>query len=35
MSATLSTIYAEEGELWLRSAPVSAGHAISEQWLRE
>jgi hypothetical protein len=32
MSSAVSTIYAEEGELWLR---VSPGHAISERWLRE
>lgn len=32
MSAGISEVYAEEGQMWLR---VSPGHAVSEQWLRE
>ena len=32
MSAGVSGLYSEEGQMWLR---VSPGHAISEQWLEE
>ena len=32
MSAGVSGLYRDEGQVWLR---VSPGHAISEQWLEE
>jgi hypothetical protein len=32
MSAGVSGLYSEQGQMWLR---VSPGHAISEQWLQE